>query len=75
MNYQFSLLNSCLYFLFLSDKNFVNQYPDLQTALDEELARVTRQYGGEKPEDLAKFPSVQLEGMFFIQHGSNFETF
>lgn len=44
------------------DKNFVKQYPELQKALDEELSRVTRQYGGNTPEDLAKFPEVNIGG-------------
>lgn len=44
------------------DKNFVKQYPELQKSLDEELNRVTRQYGGNTSEDLMKFPEVHLEG-------------
>ncbi|XKL64771.1 hypothetical protein PGB90_004857 [Kerria lacca] len=45
----------------INDKNFIKQYPQLQKALDEELLRVTRQHGGEKPEDLEKFPQVKLQ--------------
>jgi hypothetical protein len=48
-----------------SDKNFSKEYPSLQKALDDELHRVTRQYGGEKPEDLAKFPDVKPAGTFY----------
>lgn len=45
-----------------SDKNFAKDYPDLQKALDDELMRVTRQYGGENPSDLSKFPDYKMKG-------------
>ncbi len=48
-------------FCLFSDKSFLQQYPELQKALDDELMRVTRQYGAEKPEDLAKLPAAKVE--------------
>ncbi|XP_065206083.1 ATP synthase-coupling factor 6, mitochondrial [Planococcus citri] len=44
-----------------SDKNFLKDNPALEKQLKDELNRVTKQYGGEKPEDLAQFPQIKLE--------------
>lgn len=49
-----------------SDKNFLKENPGLEKQLKDELARVTRQYGAERPEDLATFPQLKLEGIIFF---------
>ncbi|KAK7604633.1 hypothetical protein V9T40_005819 [Parthenolecanium corni] len=45
----------------INDPNFIKQFPELQKNLDEELMRVTRQHGGNKPEDLAQLPPPKTE--------------
>lgn len=49
-----------------SDKNFVQDNPDLKKRLDDELTRVTSQYGGTKPTDLEAFPKLTLNGILII---------